>query len=354
MAEKRFLFLSMKEKVLIIKRLSMLSHAGVPLVKSLRMMSTQSGSKSAKYILNDLVSFVDRGEYLHAGLEKYKKVFGDFAVSAVEVGEYSGRLQENLQYLSEGLRKKQLLQRQIWSALVYPIFIVLATFGVVFLLVGYIFPKILPIFSSLSVRLPVSTRLLIFLSNAFIENWIMIFASGLICLSIFMFTLRSQKVLFWVYGALLNIPLIGKFLRNYYTASITRTFGLLLKSDVSVVRAAFVTAKTVKNVHYKKFLEELSLSLTKGETISENLIKNSKIFPEAVGQMLSVGEGTGSLSDAFLFLADVYEVEVEEMTKNLTSLLEPVLLVFMGGLVGFVAVSVITPIYNITQNIRLQ
>jgi type IV pilus assembly protein PilC len=316
------------------------------------MLKKQAYSKSASHIFGDLYLQVENGQYLSAGMNKFKKIFGDFAVNIVRVGEVSGTLSENLNYLAEELKKKQELKRKVVSALVYPILIVFATIGITVMLVAYVFPKILPIFQSFKAQLPWSTRILIAISNGFSHYWQYILLGVIVFIAAGYFLLRQHKVRLWFDRNVLRLPLLGPLFLSYQVTNFTRTLGLLLKSDVKIVEALQIVASTMSNKAYKKEFNFLAEKTTRGEKISSFMEKDTKLFPPIISQMVAVGEATGNLSGSLLYLADMYEDDLNNLTRNLTTSIEPVLMIFMGLLVGFIAISIITPIYGITQNLR--
>jgi len=164
--------------------------------------------------------------------------------------------------------------------------------------------------------------------------------------------LKIKTVRFLLARLIISLPLVGKISRNYNVASFCRTLGLLLKSDIKVVEAVSITADTINNLIYKKELKHISANITKGEEISKNLKEKPNLFPLMLSQMIAIGENTGNLDETLLYLSDFYEKEIEELTKNLSTVLEPALMVLMGIIVGFIAVSIITPIYEVTQGLK--
>lgn len=348
-----FFRLPLQEQMLFAKRLAILLKAGVPILESLKMMKKQMSSRSGVYVLNDLFNGVENGQSLHMGMEKYRKSFGDFAVNIIRIGEISGTLNETLGYLAEEIKKKRELRRKVISALVYPAFIVVATIGITVLLTVYIFPKILPILSGFKGQLPFTTRTLMFVSHAFITHGLLIVLSvvGLAVLGSLLMCLKSFRLL--TDKLILKIPLLGKLFQYYHMANFCRTLGVLLRSNVQIIEATDITAKTSTNLVYQKSLYGLSQSITRGTKLSVYFEENTKIFPPMVSQMVMVGESTGKLSDSLLYLAEIYENEVSELTQNLSASIEPLLMIFMGLLVGFIAMSIITPIYSLTQNLSI-
>lgn len=347
--------LSVKDQTLFAKRLSFLIGAGVPVLDSLYVLQEQTTSRSARAILGQVIKDVKNGRFLSNALARFKTHFGEFAINIIKVGESSGVLSQNLRYLAEELEKKEALRKKVVSALVYPIFITIATLGVTALLTAYIFPKILPIFNSVGVTLPITTRILIAVSD-FLRTFgllaggiLFIVLVGLIILhrNVAVFRMISDRIL-------LQLPLVGRIMQYFNMANMTRTLGLLLKSGVTLVDALDTTALTTRNRVYRRQLFRALEHVKKGERISEHLQKHRGLFPIMVSHMIAIGEKTGNLSDTLVYLSELYEEEVDTMTKNLSSAIEPVLMIIMGILVGFVAVSVISPIYEITQTISNQ
>jgi type IV pilus assembly protein PilC len=348
----RFFRLPLNQQVMFVKRLGILLNAGVPIVESLNMMKRQSDSNSAKYMLNDLACGMESGQYLHIRLQKYRKSFGDFAVNIVKVGEISGTLHESLGYLAEEIQKKKELRRKIVSALVYPFFIVFATIGITILLITYVFPKILPILQTFKGNLPITTRALIFISNEFSARGWLIGIAVLFLIILFFLLLRLKSFRLAMDKLLLKIPILGRIFQYYQVTNFCRTLAVLLKSDMRIIEAVLVTAKTSTNLAYQDAISKVSESVSKGGNISSLLEENEKLFPPLVWQMISVGENSGKLIDSLAYVGGIYEKELNELTSNLSATIEPLLMVFLGVCVGFVAISIITPIYQITQNLH--
>ncbi|MBI4053912.1 MAG: type II secretion system F family protein [Candidatus Doudnabacteria bacterium] len=352
MSNPSFLYLSIKDQILFAKRLAILIKAGTPILTSLQLLNKQNRSRSIRNILKEVIADVENGSFLSVSLKKFRKIFGDFAVNIIEIGEVSGTLPENLNYLAEELKKKQALRRKVVGALIYPGIIILATLGITLLLTVYVFPRILPIFESVSFDLPWTTKALIFVSDTVNNHGIKILIGLAAASVVFWLSLRVEKVRLWWDRFLIAIPVLGTLLQCYHMANLCRTLGLLLKSEILIVRAATITANTSTNMAYRRELHRLSEGLTRGGKISTHFEKSRRLFPDILTQMVSVGEATGNLSQTLLFLSDMYEGEVDEQTKNLSTVLEPILMVFMGIIVGFVAISIITPIYEITQHLN--
>lgn len=342
-----------REQTLFAKRLSFLVQAGVPVLESMHIIRDQMGTRGTRYVFDRIILDVSGGKYLSSGLERFRRLFGDFTINLIRVGESSGVLAQNLSYLAEELRKKEMLRRKVLGALVYPIFIVIATLGITALLTAYIFPKVLPIFSSLNVTLPITTRILIVVSG-FLQSYGLIIVGALIAalIGITILHRRVPAARFFTDRVLLRLPIAGRISKSYNMANFCRTFGILLKSGMAVTDSLIVVGDTTRNMFYSRQCVAISKRVRGGEQISKYLSEHPKIYPPIMTHMIAVGERTGKLSDTLLYLSDLYESEVEDQTKNLSSVIEPALMVIMGLVVGFVAVSVITPIYEITKGLQ--
>jgi type II secretory pathway component PulF len=345
--------LSIKDQTFFIKRLSFLIKAGIPVTESLHMIREQTSAKRYSKILDTIIEDVSNGQFLSSSLSKFKGMFGEFAINIVHVGETSGILSQNLEYLADELKKKQMLRQKVIGAFIYPAVVTLATLGITSFLMIYLFPKITPVFSSLHMTLPISTRIVIFISNSLINYGWYIISVIIILTAAFWIILKKSKIFHYYFDKyVLKIPILGRIMQGYNLANATRTMGLLLKSSITISEALPIVSKTTSNLVYKKEFQSMVLVVNKGERISAYLKKKGNLFPEVLSQIIAVGERSGNLSNSFIYLSELYEGEVDDFTKNLSSMIEPVLMVFMGILVGFIAISIITPIYSITQNLH--
>ncbi len=344
---------SIKDQQHFAQRLAFLVKAGVPILQSLRILLEQTKSVHKKKIFESLITDVSQGQYLSTSLNKFKNIFGDFAVNIIQVGETSGILSENLNYLADELKKKRALRQKIQGALVYPVFITVATVGITILLTAYIFPKILPIFESLHIKLPWTTRVIIVLSD-FSHRYGLLLSVVIVAFIIGLFVTRKKvaKVRFFVDKLLLKIPIVGHIAESYNMTNFCRTLGLLLKSGISITTGLEITARTTTNMVYKKEYERMFQNVNQGERISVYINSTRGLFPDILAHMIAIGETTGNLSDTLLYLSEFHEREVDDLTRNLSNSIEPLLMISMGLVVGFVAVSIITPIYEVTQNLH--
>jgi len=342
-----------KDLTFFVKRLSFLTKAGIPILESLHMIREQTEGKGYVRILDSVIYDVSNGQNLSTSLGKHKHLFGDFSINIISFGESTGILSENLEYLADELKKRQILRKKVIGAFIYPVVVTLATFGITGFLMIYLFPKIMPVFSSLHMTLPLSTRIVIFLSNFIRFNGYTLFIGIFLLITTFIILLRkSVKFHFYFDKFILKIPIIGNIIRSYNLANSTRTIGLLLKSGITISEALPIVEKTIGNLVYKREFYKLAETVDRGDKISSYLKKRRSLFPDVLSQIISVGERSGNLSNSLIYLSELYEAEVDDFTKNISSLIEPIMMIIMGILVGFIAISIITPIYSITQNLH--
>ncbi|MDB5194980.1 MAG: type secretion system domain, type pilus assembly protein PilC [Parcubacteria group bacterium] len=327
--------------------------AGVPLLESLRMLEAQTHSAHARTILRDVSAEVEQGHSLSRSFSAYPKVFGVFGANIIAIGESSGTLPRTLEYFADELKKKHLLTRRVVSACIYPAVITFATIAITGFLILYLFPRIMPVFLSLHMKLPLTTRIVIGLSSFLMQwGWLVLLVLFAAAVGLTLGIARSEHMRRACDSATLRIPLVGAMIRNYHLANAMRTLGLLLASEVPVTESMRLTATTATNRIYKEEYFTLAERVLRGERISDHLLRTPRLFPPVLGQMVAVGERSGTLAESVLYLSDLYEADVEEFTRTLSSLIEPVLMILMGIVVGFISISIITPIYGITQNLH--
>ena len=344
---------SMKEQAFFIKRLAFLVGAGVPLVESLQVLHQQMRVTAHQDMLASMLHDVANGQTLSNSVAKFPRVCNAFSVQIIRVGEASGTLSRSLGYLADELQKRQALRAKMVGALIYPALITCATAGITLFLAVYLFPKIVPVFASMHVQLPLTTRVMLWVSDGVGHYGVLLLCicvaagiAGAVALR------RSARLRTLRDSALLQVPLFGNMARNYNIANACRTLGLLLTSGLRLSDALLVTAETTNNVVYQRAYRALSSAVDRGETISTHLLRQQRLFPPVMGHMVAVGERSGTLSETLVYLSGMYDNEVEEFTKNVSILVEPVLMITMGLVVGFIAISIITPIYGITQNLH--
>jgi len=317
------------------------------------MLEEQAASKKDRILIKRIAASVNEGQSLSKSLRASSKSFSGFILSVVAVGEASGGLSANLQYASEELAKSDRLKRTVLAACLYPALITAATICVVAFLMLYLFPKITPIFISLHTRLPLSTRTLIALSN-FAGQWGLVVLAG-VCVFVIGFAAAltlNARLRFLFDTSILRLPLMGRVFSFYHVSTSARMLGLLLRSGMELSQATVITAGAMGNRAYKTEVSALAKAVEQGGTLAAHMRTRLFYFPATAVNLVAVGERSGTLSQTLLYIAELYDSEVDDFAKRLSTLLEPMLMIVMGLIVGFIAVSIITPIYGITQSIH--
>lgn len=345
--------LSIREQIFILKQLSYLLGAGVPLLESISTLRTQSGRKPTRVLLEKMEQDVHQGTSLSKSMRLQSHMFPAIVPALIHVGEESGTLPQSLAFIAEELRKKSVLKKKIIGALIYPLIVTAATFGIVGMLTFFIFPKIIPVFISMRVPLPLTTRIMLGVSTFLQMYW----AYLLLCIVLFcaLSLLVYTKLPFVRYACATlhaHIPIVGKLSHGYTMTNIYRTLGLLLTNGMPVTEAIHVTQTTLSNPRYQDACNALHLHMISGKKLSYGMTEITRIFSPTAIQMVSVGEQTGNLAATLTYLGEMYESDLEDTTKNLSNAVEPVLMILMGLLVGFIALSIVTPIYEITQHLK--
>ncbi len=347
----RMLNLSTQEKIQFSKHLAVMLEAGIPLREALEIMFEESSSKKTKRILKVGIDDLSNGFALSSTLEKFPRVFNSFTVNIVRVGEASGTLAKALKYEAEDLEKSHELIGKVKGALTYPIIIFVGALGIAGFLSFSILPKLIPVFGAMSVTLPPTTKALLASSTFLRKYWYLVLGAMGVFVGMIMVAWRIRPVRFALESAILRIPLFGKLMGGVQVARMTRVFGTLLSSGVQIVEAIRVTAKTTENLVYKRTLERIAVDVERGEEITNQLAKEKRLFPAIVTGMVKIGDRTGKLSESLVTAAEFCEKEVDNLTKTMSTLIEPITLLLVGGLVGFIALSIITPIYNLSSGV---
>lgn len=330
------------------KNLSIMLKTGSTLNEALTVIKKLSKGK-LQSILDEITSKVEKGINFSEALKAYPKVFSQIYINIVKIGEESGTLDKNLQYLSEQLEKSHKLKKQMIGAMIYPMIILGGTFILGTVLSIFVLPKLTRMFKNFKVELPITTQILIKFSD-FMDNYGLYFFFGMIALFIFLYWfVRLKKIKPITHLLLLKIPVVKVFSKNYNLSMFYRSLSVLLISGTTIDDALVICSKTVNNVTYQNFILHLHKKIKGGENLYDLLLKSPKLFPPTDTQIINVGEESGTLSDSLAYTASIREEELNDLTKNLSTILEPLLFIFLGVIVAILALSIIAPIYSITQ-----
>lgn len=348
----RFLGISLKDKLMFTRNLSVMISSGLPISRAVKNIATQTKNKKFKKILETIFEDIQAGMTFADGLSKYPAIFDDLFVNMIRVGEASGSLEEILEILAVQLEKEHELMSKLKGALTYPAVIVVAMIAIAILMLTYILPRMMGVFIDMKVDLPASTKFLIKLSDLLRNHAIFSLVTlvfGGIFLKFFLTTKAGKKTLAFF---LVNIPVINNLVIKNNCARFARIYSSLLRSGVPVVQALTIISNTLTNYYYRDALKESVDEVQKGVPLSKIIEKHPKIFPLLMVQMIQVGEETGKTETVLLKLAEFYEAEISQISKNMSSIIEPVLMIFIGTAVGFFAVSMLQPMYSIMDNIK--
>jgi type IV pilus assembly protein PilC len=338
--------ISLKDKMMFARHLGIMLSSGLSLPKALNIISNQTKNKKFKSLLGKLEEEVKMGNSLADSLAKHP-VFDELSVNMIRVGEVGGNLEEVLRLLADQLEKEHSLLSRVKGAMYYPSVILLVMIGIGVAMMMFVVPKLTTVFEDIQTTLPLSTRLIIAVSSYMAAHQITV---GLILIGIAAVLVLFFKSSFGKkFSSLIftKLPVIKKMMIKVNNARFARIYSSLTRSGVPVVESLKIISRTLTNNLYKNAFLEISEGVQKGKTLHEELARFPQLFPILTIQMTEVGEETGKTADVLTNLASFYEEEIDQMTKNLSSIIEPVLMVIIGVAVGFFAISMILPMYSI-------
>ncbi|UCG77971.1 MAG: type II secretion system F family protein [Nitrospirota bacterium] len=336
-----------KDIVVFTRQFSTMIDAGLPLVQALEILSTQVENKGFGKVLEQVKIDVEGGATFADALKKHPRTFTELYVNMVAAGETGGILDTILNRLANYIEKAMKLKKKVKGAMVYPAVVTSVAVLVIAVIMIFVVPTFSKMFATLGGTLPTPTRIVLGMSN-FIGGWGgAITAGAIIAVIVFIVQVRrTPKGLYVTDQILLKLPIFGVLLLKVAVAKFTRTLGTLISSGVPILDGLEITAKTSGNKVMEKAIMRLRLEVSEGKTIAEPLMKE-KIFPPMVNHMISVGEATGALDAMMSKIADFYDDEVDNAVNNLTAMMEPMLMVFLGGAVGFIVVAMYLPIFKL-------
>lgn len=339
------------EKVVLTRNLAAMLEAGLTTSRALGVMERQSKNPRLKSVLQSIISEVERGSPLSVALAKFDDIFSALLISMVRAGEESGKLSEGLRVVSVQMEKTNNLKKKIRGALMYPSIVLLAMVVIGILMLIYVVPTLTQTFEELGTELPPTTQVIISASNFLSSNPLLSFALLLVAgfgTVMFIRTPRGKRGVDWL---MLRVPVINYLVVETNSARTARTLSSLLSSGVDMVLSLAITRDVIQNEFYQKVLSEAEEGVVKGESISGVFERYPRLYPPLVSEMIAVGEETGRLSHLLNETADFYEESVEQQTKDLSTIIEPFLMLIIGAGVGFFAISMIAPIYSLSNSI---
>lgn len=339
--------------VLFTRQLSTMVSAGVPLLRSLSTMRDQVENETLKEVITEMIKDIEGGESLADAMSKHPNVFSDIFVNMIRAGEAAGIVDDILKRLATQVEKNASMRKKIKSASTYPVVLLVLTIGAFMGLMIFIIPRIASILKDIGgpdAKLPLITQVMISISSFMVTYWYIVIGGGFLIIFLFKRYIKTPAGRYQFHSFVLKVPILKNLVTKISVARFTRTFAALIGAGVSVVEALKVTSRAIGNDVYQKAIENAANEVVNGKQLSQ-AIEGNKLFPGIVPQMLAVGEETGQTDVVLVKVADFYDEEVDAIIDALSSILEPVMIVIMGGMVGLVAASVMGPIASLSQNV---
>lgn len=337
------------ELVMVTRNLGSMLRAGLTVTRSLSVIERQTKNVKLKGVVKQIVQKVNDGGQFYEALSDFPKVFDDLYVSMIKAGEESGELANTLQTLSMQMERSSNLKKKIKGAMIYPgiVISVMCIIGV--LMMMFVVPTITEIFKDLGTDLPAMTQVLINVSDFFAENPLAVLGGLIVFVTSTMYFFKSKVGKRGMSWLVVRLPVIGTMAKETNAARTARTLSSLLNSGVDVIHALEITEDVVQNYYYKQVIKMAGERVEKGTPLSQTFVERSDLYPILMGEMILVGEETGNISAMLSELAIFYETEIERKTKDLSTIIEPLLMVVIGAGVGFFVLALIAPIYSISD-----
>lgn len=344
-----FTTIPLSEKLFFIQYLGIMLKSGISLSISLNTLALQTTNKRFAEIIKDVMANVEKGSTFTESLKLHEKIFGQFFINIIDAGEISGKLEEALKQLYTQFKKQYELISKIKGALTYPIVILTAMLGIGTFMMIAVVPQITKMFKEFNTELPFFTKLIISVSDTLVQHGILFLVGLILFIIILISILKTNKGKYIFHLILLKLPIFSPIIKKINLARFARTISSLLKTDIMIVKSFQITAGVLSNVHYRKAMKEMAEQIKKGKKINEVISNYSTLFPPVVIQMISVGEETGELDYILEELAQFYENEIDQIMNNLPSIIEPILILMLGLIVGGIAIAIVMPMYSITS-----
>ncbi|MEK7176511.1 MAG: type II secretion system F family protein, partial [Patescibacteria group bacterium] len=342
---------SMQDKISFARNLGAMIQAGLSLPRALFVLERQTKNRQFKKIIGGVAGEIKKGTALAEALKNYPKVFSPLFVAMVKAGEEGGTLANSLKLVSIQTNQMYVLKKRVRGAMIYPAILIILMLVIAIMMLIFVIPSLTATFKDLNVPLPLSTKVIIAVSDFFSAHTTLFFVGLGLFLVGGLAAFRSKKGRKIFDTAALHIPLIGRLVKETNSARTARTLSSLLTSGVSAALAFDITAEVVQNHHYQIVLKAAGASIQKGNPLYQIFADAEKLYPPFLAEMVGIGEETGKLAEMLMEVAGFYEEEVERQTKDMSTVIEPFLMIVVGLAVGFFAVSMISPIYSLSNAI---
>jgi type IV pilus assembly protein PilC len=341
----------LNQKIFFVQNLGIMLKAGLSLGMALSAIKEQTPNRRLKGILTDVSERVQKGQSFADSLKIYQKIFGELFINMVASGEVSGNMEKVLAQLHHQLKRDHELISKVRGAMIYPAVVVSAMIGVGIAMVVFVMPKFMSMFKEFQATLPLPTRILLKISDFVQSSGALLGVLIVVFLLVFIKLARTTKGKRVLHAFFLKAPVLAPIVKKINLARFARTMSSLIKSDIQIVESFNITSRTLGNVFYREALFAAGEKIKKGSNINSILREYPELFPPVVTQMVTVGEESGAVEDMLSELADFYEEDVDQTMKDLPAIIEPVLMLILGAGVAFMAVSVLMPMYSLSQAI---
>ena len=341
----------LREKIIFTRNLAAMAGAGIPISRALEILVKQTKNPKFADVLEEISSDIRSGQSLSDSMRKFPEVFSGLFVAMMHAGEEAGKLPEALRTVGGELEQSYSLRRKVKGAMMYPSIVLFAMLIIGIIMFIYVVPSITNSFKEFNVELPASTKAIIAISDFLVAHTVLAIGAIIGVIAGVWLGLKTRAGTRMAEWSILHFPLIGEIVKKYNAAQTTRTLSSLFASGVSVVESLEITEEVIQNSYFKEVLGEAKEVVQKGIPISSPFLSHEKLYPSLVGEMMQVGEETGQLAEMLEKIAGFYEDEVTAVTKDLSTVIEPILMIFIAAGVGFFAIAMISPMYTLTSSI---
>jgi type IV pilus assembly protein PilC len=337
--------------ILFTRQLSSMLSSGLTLIRALELLKAEIKNQAFVEVITTVTNDIQEGKTMTQALAKHPKVFNQIYISIISAGEQSGLLDKVLLRLTENMEKQAKLKSTITSALMYPAIVIIMMFGVMLVMSFFVIPQLSNLFTSMNVPIPLPTQIVIGVSKFMVSFWPFIFAVGAALMFAYRRWVATPNGRLIMDTLVLKLPVFGKLISQTILAEFSRTFGLLVGTGTLVVQALIEAADTTGNVLFKTAIVDVSRMVEKGQPIGDSM-SSYVLFPPMLIQLIKIGEQTGKIDESLLRASEYFETEVDHAVKNLTTAMEPFIMIILGGGVAFLLFSVLTPIYSLITSIQ--
>jgi len=344
---KKKIKISVKDDAVLMftKQLATMLRAGIPMLLALQTVRDQTKDENFKQVIDTIRKDIEQGSKFSDALSQFPKIFSGIYINAIRVGEISGTLEDALQYMHQYMEKDIKMRSDVKKAFRYPMFVVIGLIGAFFVFVTTVIPNFIPMFEGTGHALPLPTRILLGIYSLLTQYGVFTFLFLAAVTGAAIYYFKKPKGRYWLDENLLKLPVLGTFLQKVIIARFSRLFYTMNRTGVNITETLEIIQKSIGNMFYAKVIEKLYDSILKGESLAEGMRKTGQ-FPELLIDMVLIGEKSGSLDDMLLSVSNFYEEEVSEMVENMSSLIEPIITVVLGGMVLLLALALFLPMWE--------